>query len=111
MGTSVAFEAFGYVTGDDNFLCDALSRNTVVADLGTKGLTDFGPFFLSTSHRILEFCKPYTDTISDEGFFEYWGTLRAFLNDIVVGSPEDYATTLGGSSAATEDPDLPQLIS
>ena len=77
-GLLVPFETFGFVSGKDNFLCDALSRDIVIADLGIQGLIDFGPLLSSTLLRKLEFCKSYTDTTSREGFSEYWGTLRAF---------------------------------
>ena len=110
-GLLVPFESFGFVTGQDNFLCDALSRDVAVADLGILGLIDFGPYLSSTLLRTLEFCNPQSDTTSDEGFFEYWGALRTFLNEIVVPSQSDCAAILGGPSAATGDPNTSRLTS
>ena len=103
------FESFGFVTGIDNFLCDALSRDIAIADLGIGGLVDFGPYLSSTLLKALEFCDPHLDTTSDEGFFEYWDALRVFLNTIVVASQDDCATMLGGVSAATEYPNNSRL--
>ena len=94
-GLLVPFESFGFVTGLDNFLCDALSRDVAVADLGIVGLIDFGPYLSSTLLRTLEFCNPQFDAASDKGFFEYWGALRTFLNEIVVPSQSDCAAILG----------------
>jgi hypothetical protein len=110
-GLLVPFDSFGFVSGKDNFLCDALSRDVSVADLGIQGLTDFGPLLSSTLQRALEFCNPGTDTVSDEGFYDYWGALRVFLDNVLVQGPEDCVRRLGRSSAATEDLGLPQLIS
>ena len=108
-GLLVPFESFGFVTGIDNFLCDALSRDIAIADLGIGGLVDFGPYLSSTLLKALEFCDPHLDTTSDEGFFEYWDALRVFLNTIVVASQDDCATMLGGVSAATEHPNNSRL--
>jgi len=57
LGTQSPFESFGFVMGKDNFQCDSLSRDTVVADLGIVGLIDFGPYLSSTLLRTLEFCN------------------------------------------------------
>ena len=110
-GLLVPFESFGFVTGKDNFLCDALSRGIAIADLGIKGLSDFGPLLSSTLLRALEFCNPDTETDSDSGFSDYWEALRVFLDNVLIQSPEDCVRRSGGSSAATDDLDLPQLIS
>ena len=88
-GLLVPFESFGFVSGKDNFLCDALSRDVSVADLGIQGLTDFDPLLLSTLRSALEFCNPDTETVSDGGFYDYWGVLRVFLVSVLIQSPED----------------------
>ena len=100
-GLLTPFESFGFVSGKANFLCDKLSRDASIADLGIAELIDFGPYLSSTLLRTLEFCNPISDTTSDEGFFEYWDALRTFLNNIEVSSRDDGTTILGGFSAAT----------
>ena len=57
LGTQSPFESFGFVMGKDDFQCDSLSRDTVVADLGIVGLINFGPYRSSTLLRTLEFCN------------------------------------------------------
>ena len=110
-GLLVPFESFGFVSGKDNFLCDALSRDVAVADLGIQGLIDFGPLLSSTLLRALEFCNPDTETITDDGFYDYWEALRVFLDNVLIHGEAHCIRPLGGSSsAATEDPDLPQLV-
>ena len=110
-GLLVPFESFDFVTGLDNSLVDSLSPDVALADLGIGGLIDFGPYLSSMLLRALEFCSPQSDTASDEDFFEYWGALRTFLNEIVVPSQSDCATILGGPPAATGDPNTSRLTS
>ena len=91
----------------DNFQCDSLSQDTVVADLGIVGLIDFGPYLSSTLLRTLEFCNPCSDTTSDEGFYEYRGALRTFLNIIEVSSRDDGTIILGVSQLPLKAPAPP----
>ena len=56
----------------DNFQCDSLPQDTVVADLGIVGLINFGPYRSSTLLRTLEFCnlariQPQTRASSSTG--------------------------------------------
>ena len=111
-GLLVPFESIDFVSGKDNFLCDALSRDIVIADLGIQGLIDFGPLLSSTLLRALEFCNPDTETTSREGFYEEeWEALHVFLDNVMIHGKVHCVRPHGRSpSAATEDPDLPQLV-
>ena len=103
LGTQSPFESFGFVMGKDNFMCDSLSRDTVVADLGIVGLINFGPYCSSTLLRTLEFATLLGYNLR-RGLLRVRGALRSFLNSIEVSSQDDGTTILRVSQLPLRTP-------
>ena len=75
-----------HVRGIDNAICDGLSREVSLADLGFLDSQAMSVEDNSCLTDLLAACNPLLDVISVEGFEEQWGHVAAIANQLLVRS-------------------------